>query len=326
MFLELILLMGILFLSARDLATVLTMEDALEQVERAFRAFSSGEAVVPPRSRISLGEGRVQLVMPCYLPPAELGTKIVSVYADNWKVGLPTVTSLYVLNDAETGAPVAVMDGNYLTAMRTGAASGVATNYLANPDATAVGIFGCGAQARMQLLAIKKVRPIQTVRVYDKLHSAAIRFAEEMEKGVTMEVCRPKEVVRKSEIIITATTATKPVFDGRWLQEGTHINAIGAFTPKDRELDDETIQRSKIVVASREAATREAGDILIPSQHGILTELTEIGEVIGGARVREGAGDITLFKSVGLAVQDVVVARLAYEKAQAKDVGVEVEL
>ena len=274
-------------------------------------------------------------VMPAYLSEVgSLAAKVVTVFEDNpSKYNLPTVLATVTLNDASTGYPLAFMEGTYITAMRTGAAGGVAAKYLARKDAKAVGIFGTGVQARTQLLAVNEVREIEKVYAFDVSANQSGKFAEEMSKviGVDVETASsPEIVVKKSEIIVTATTSRTPVFDGRMLRRGTHINAIGSFRPDARELDDDAILRSKVVVDSREATLAEAGDIVVPLKTNVISEThiyAELGEVITGKKCgRISDDEITLFKSVGLGVQDAAAAYLAYKKAREAGAGFEVEL
>ena len=210
----------------------------------------------------------------------------------------------------------------FITAMRTGAASGVATKYLARKDSTTLGIFGAGTQAKTQAIAICAVRNIKTIKVYDIEKARSKSYCREMSKVLNIKVlsCRnAKEVVNGCDILCTATTSKTPVFKGEWLNPGIHINGIGSFTPTTRELDEVVIMRSKLIVDSKEAALREAGDIILPITNGLITSshiYAEIGEIVAGLkRGRINEMEITIFKSVGLALQDVATALLAYKKA-----------
>jgi ornithine cyclodeaminase/alanine dehydrogenase len=263
-----------------------------------------------------------------------LAAKIVTVYEENpAKYSVPTVLATITLNDAATGSPLAFMEGTYVTAMRTGAAGGVAAKHLARKGAKVVGVFGTGVQAKTQLLALTQVRDVEKVYAFDISASQVERFSKEMSKLIGREVviaASPEDVVTRSEIIVTATTSRTPVFDGKALRKGTHINAIGAFRPDWRELDDETVQRSKVVVDSKEAALTEAGDIIMPLKAKRINEehiYAEIGEIVAGTKkARTNEEEITLFKSLGLGVQDAATAYLAYKKAREAGVGLEVEL
>lgn len=326
----------VLILSRKNLEAVMTMKETIEVVENAFKELALGTARMPTRVVVTVFDRAGWIgVMPAYLSKiGSLAAKIVSVFEDNpLKHNLPTVLASVILNDASTGCPLAFMEGTYITAMRTGAAGGVATKYLARKDAKTVGIFGTGVQARTQLLALNEVRDVEKVYAFDILRNQSRKFAEEMSKAVGLDietVNSPEVVAKRSQIIVTATTSRTPVFDGKLLRPGTHINAIGSFRPDARELDDEAILRSKVVVDSREASLAEAGDIVIPLKANAINEThiyAEIGEIITGKKLgRISDDEVTLFKSVGLGVQDAAAAYLAYKKAREAGVGFEAEL
>ena len=326
----------VLILSRKDLEAVMTMKETIEVVEHAFKELTMGTARMPTRVGLTVFDRAGWMgVMPAYLSgTGSLAAKIVAVFEANpSKHDLPTVLATVTLNDASTGYPLAFMEGTYITAMRTGAAGGIATKYLARKDAKTVGIFGTGVQARTQLLAVNEVRDVEKVYAFDISAYQSRKFAEDMSKvvGVEIETANsPEIVVEKSEIIVTATTSRTPVFDGRLLKQGTHINAVGSFRPDARELDDDTVLRSKVVVDSREAALAEAGDIVIPLKDRVINKThiyAEIGEIITGKKHgRINDDEITLFKSVGLGVQDAAAAHLAYKKAKEAGVGFEAEL
>ncbi|GAG44613.1 unnamed protein product, partial [marine sediment metagenome] len=236
-----------------------------------------------------------------------------------------TIFALVVIVEASTGRPVAVMDGTYLTALRTGAASGAATDLLARKEARVAAIFGAGAQGRTQLLAVCEVRDIERARVYDTNLQAAESYAKEMGgKGrvpADLKVASsPAEAAREADVICTATTSKTPVFADGDLKQGVHINAVGSFTAEMEEIPEQTVGRARIVVGSREGCLAETGDLIIPIRKGLITEddiYAELGEIAAGIRPgRESAGEITLFKSVGNAVQDVSVAKRVMEAAQ----------
>ncbi|HID88469.1 MAG TPA: hypothetical protein EYP52_01970, partial [Anaerolineae bacterium] len=276
----------------------------------------------------------VTLFMPGYLAEDDrMAVKIVSVFNDNPAKGLPLIHALVVVVDAETGAPTAVMDGTYLTALRTGAASGAATDLLAREDARVAAIFGAGVQGRTQLEAVCAVRPIETAWVYDVDPERAATYAKEMADrlGIPIHVAStPAEAVRAADVICTATTAAAPVFDDADVRPGTHINAIGAYTPQMQEIPAETVVRAKVVIDHREASLAEAGDLIIPLQQGLIAEdhiWAELGEIAAGLKPgRTDPGEITLFKSVGVAVQDVAAAAAVLEAAKRLGLGVEVPL
>jgi alanine dehydrogenase len=324
-------------LSKEDVRGAITMAQAIEVVKEAFAQLSAGKAVVPLRTPIEVvrHQGTV-LFMPAYLErTGGLAVKIVSVFPGNLALGLPTIHALVVVADSRTGQPLAAMEGGYLTGLRTGAASGAATDLLARRQASTAAIFGAGTQARTQLLAICQVRDITRAWVYDVSHDRAEAFVQEMRgQGRIPQDLRiatsPAEAVQDAAVICTATTSSTPVFDGQDLQPGTHINAIGAFTPQMQEVDETTIRRAKIVVDSREACLAEAGDLIIPLEKGVISEAdihAELGAIVLGQKAgRECVEEITIFKSVGNAVQDVAVASFVLQEAEKRGLGVEVSL
>jgi ornithine cyclodeaminase len=324
-------------LSKQDVQQAVPMREAIEIVKDAFAQLSAGKAVVPLRTQLPVErhEG-VTLFMSAYLSESDdLGVKIVSVFPRNLEMGLPTIFALVVVVEASTGRPMAVMDWTYLTALRTGAASGAATDLLARQDARVAAIFGAGAQGRTQLLAVCEVRDIETAWVYDVNPQAAERYAQEMAgQGRVPADLRiassPAEAVREADVICTATTSQTPVFADGDLRPGVHINAVGSFTPEMQEVPEQTVGRARLVVGSREACLAETGDLIIPIQRGLITEddiYAELGEIAAGIKPgRESDEEITLFKSVGNAVQDVSVARRVMGEAQRLGLGVEVEL
>lgn len=321
-------------LTAADVAAVLSMTEAIAATRAAFAQLSAGQAVAPVRTQWSTENGTA-LVMPAYLPADRgLGAKIVSVFPGNASRGLPTVTALVTLLDAETGLPIALLDGSYLTALRTGAAAGVATDLLALPDAHTLALLGAGVQARTQLLAACAVRDIRTVWVYDRNpeRSRAL-IAEWVGQGRTPADLRvaasPAEALAEAQIVSTATTSSTPVFADADLLAGSHVNAIGAFTPQMQEIPGETVARARVFVDQRDAALAEAGDLIVPAERGWLdpTRLMEIGSVINGQAVgRESPEQITLFESVGNAVQDIAVAVRALRIAEERGLGTTVIL
>jgi alanine dehydrogenase len=324
-------------LSKQDVQQAVPMREAIEIVKRAFAQLSAGKAVVPLRTQLPVErhEG-VTLFMPAYLSESDdLGVKIVSVFPRNLEMGWPTIFALVVVVEAATGWPVAMMDGTYLTALRTGAASGAATDLLARKDAKVAAIFGAGVQGRTQLLAVCEVRDIERVWVYDLNSQAADRYAQEMagEGRVPTDLqvaSSPAEAAREADVICTATTSKTPVFADGDLKPGVHINAVGSFTPEMQEVPEQTVRRARIVVGSREACLSETGDLIIPIRKGLITEdaiYAELGEIAAGIKPgRDSAEEITLFKSVGNAVQDVSVARAVLTQAEALGLGIEVEL
>ena len=239
-----------------------------------------------------------------------------------------------LLQDPETGDVICIMDGGYLTAVRTGAASGVATRYLAREDrGQKVGIFGAGAQARTQLWAMTVARDIVKACVYDVDDEAVSRFIAEMAPKLQLDIIKatsPEQILEEADIICTASSSPTPLFDGSKVREGTHINGVGSHTPKAREMDTAIIKRSKVIADSYDACLREAGDIIIPIEEGAIDKShlrAELGEVITGKKTGRADGrEITLFKSNGLAIQDTATARLVYDKAVPAGIGTSIEL
>jgi alanine dehydrogenase len=325
-------------LSQKDIQQAISMIQAIDVVKQAFISFSQKEAILPLRIQIPVKEHEgITLFMPAYLPrDNSLGAKIVSVFPQNIKAQCPTIHAIVILCDAQTGQPTAMMDGTYLTALRTGAASGVATDSLARREAKAAAIIGAGIQGRTQLEAICCVRDFQKVSVYDKNLPIAESFAEEMKKRGRpipqniVPVNSPEIAVSEADVICVATTSSVPVFEDTQLKPGVHINGIGSYTPQMQEIPEKTILRAKIVVDSVAACLEEAGDIVIPLKKGLINHshiLGELGQVASGLlQIRESAEDITFFKSVGLAIQDVAVAKLALQRAIDLRLGTELDL
>ena len=321
----------VLVLSREDIGKILTMKTTIEAVEEAFKLFNEGKAKMPLRPAIRAEEHNgLILYMPAYIGGMEaLAIKVVSVYPDNpKKYSLPTILGTILLNDPKTGGLLAVMDGGLITAMRTGAVSGVATKHLSRVDSEKVGIFGAGAQARTQLMATCEVRPIKKAHVYDIYPEAAKKYAKEMSEKLGIDVIpvdEPIKAVKDCDIICTATTSKKPIFKGEWVEEGTHINGIGSHIPEARELDTTIIKRAKIIVDSYDACLKEAGDLIIPIKEGAISKdhiYADLGEIITGKKIgRKDEKEITLFKSVGLAIQDASTALKAYQTAIKMGVG-----
>lgn len=323
-----------LLLSRNDVTRLLTMKDAIGAVEQAFCQLARGNVAMPQRTAIRVAaHGGTHLGMPAYIggDMDALALKVVTVYPQNpSKHQLPTTIGLLVLSDPRSGAPLAVMDASYLTAMRTGAVSGVATKHLARPDAKRVGIFGAGVQAQTQLSAIACVRKLEGAWVYDTDAAKVKSYADQMTKTLGLPVVAvktPREAIEGMDIIVTASSAAEPIFDGAWLEPGQHINGIGSHAPHTRELDTRTIVRSKVFADSIDACLVEAGDLLIPIKEGAIQKdhiRASLGDVVAGMKPgRESASEITLFKSVGLALQDASTAHMVYQAALKQKAGVE---
>ena len=337
--------MPIRILSAADVRAALPMPKAIDAMRHAYSQLSAGKATAPPRQHLSTDKG-VTLIMPAYLPESsEFGIKVVSVYDDNPNIDLPRITATVLVLDPTTGTPKAFMDGASLTAIRTGAGGGVAADLLARKDATTVGLFGAGVQARAQLQAVMAVRNITCVNLISRTQTSAQQLATEISTWTDVPevnlVSKPQQVVEDADIVICATTSGTPLFDGNDLQPGTHITAVGTFVPEKREVDTTTIRRAhRIVVDSREDCLAEAGDLIIPNaeiksllrtqkQASKAPQRTfaEIGEIINGNKQgRQSDDEITFFKSVGVAVQDAVAGAAVLAAAEAKELGILVEM
>ena len=312
-----------LFLSDADIEKLLTMDETIETVEQAFKEYAKGNAVLPTRSTIMVPKynGSISF-MPSYLTGIDAqATKIISIYPDNRKKGLPTTVAWIVVNDPETGMVKAFMDATYLTAMRTGAITGVAAKYLAPKDAKTAAIFGAGVQGRTQTWAACTVRAIEKVYVFDLYPEARKKFAEDMSEKLGIEVIPAEtgeEACRDADIVLTATTSPKPVLKREWLKDKVHVSAIGAFYPDWRELDTATVAESKLVIDDMEGIELEAGDILIPIEEGAITwdhVHAELKELVSGQKTGRTPKDtVTVFKSVGIAIQDSSVSNLVLRK------------
>lgn len=323
-------------LTANDLRQALPMAVAIEAVTAGFLEASSGRAQIPLRTPLEISKhDGVTLVMPAHIPAQEaLAVKIVSVFPRNPAQDLPTIHAVVVALDSSTGRPVALIEGASLTALRTGAASGSATQFLARPEAKSLGVFGSGVQARTQIEAVCAVRPVERIRIFSLDPPGAARLVSGLTQAgmeADIQVVRsPSEAATEADILCTATTSRTPVFRDADIRPGTHINAIGAFTPEMAEVDPETVARALIVVDSRSAAMAEAGDLIQPIRQGLITEAAihaELGEIASGARTgRTGPSQITLFKSVGLAVQDAMAAAVALRRADELGIGQTIEL
>jgi ornithine cyclodeaminase/alanine dehydrogenase-like protein (mu-crystallin family) len=314
------------------------MREAVEVVKRAFIELSTGSAYVPLRIALPQPEhDGVTLVMPGYLSDSEsLAVKVVSVHDRNAECNLPRINAVVIVIDPGTGQAVAAMEGGYLTALRTGAGSGAATELLARQDAEVAAIFGAGAQARTQALSLTAVRPIKRLWIYSRRREQVDEMIVEMrpQLGPSIELLAadsPSQAVREALVVCVATTSSTPVFDGADLRPGVHVNGVGSYKPEMQEVDCVTLRRaSKIVVDSREAAMAEAGDLIIAIGRGEIRPsdiYAEIGEIAAGLKPgRQDDDEITYFKSVGNAAQDVAVAHAIYQRASQEGLGIEIDL
>lgn len=328
-----------LVLTAEDIKKVFTMKDAIEANKRAFALYSQGKSDVPLRTNINIAKYDGQtLFMPAYVKDMDaIGIKIVSVFPKNAEKGKPVVPAKIILVDGETGEVVCLMDGTYLTQLRTGAASGAATSILAVENAKYGALFGTGGQAACQLEAMLAVRNLEIVKVFSLNKYKAVEFAARMQKeleayGTRITAAESHEdAVSNADIITAVTTSKKPVFDGRLVKKGAHVNGVGSYTPEMQELDEYLVKNAdKYFVDSKEAVLMEAGDLIIAMKNGSVGEDRidgEIGQVISGEiNGRTDNNQITLFKTVGIAVTDIVNGYAIYKKALELNIGQKIDL
>jgi ornithine cyclodeaminase len=300
-------------IDAEELRRRLPMRAAIDALETAFRAEEPGGA--PMRTHVETPAGEL-LIMPA-LGPAGVGVKLVTLTEANPSRGLPLVNAVYVLFDPATQAPLATIDGAALTALRTAAVSGLATRYLARPDAARLVLFGAGVQARSHLEAMVSERPIGSVVVVSRTPAPAEALAEDARSSFGLEASTGgADAVAGADLVCCCSTSPTPLFEGGRLAEGSHVNAVGAYRTDARELDTETVRRARVVVETREVAAAEAGDLVIPMQEGAIGPAhvaADLAELVRGARVRRNEADVTVFKSVGMAFEDLVVAGAVVE-------------
>ncbi len=327
--------MNIRILTAANIRATLPMRDAITTMRTAFGALSSGTAILPLRTAVPGHEdGAVSLFMPGRLADDALGAKVVSVFPNNATRGLARVHATVLLLRPTTGEPAALLEGTSLTALRTGAASGLATDLLARADASTVAIVGSGVQARTQLEAVCCVRDITRAWVYSRTREHAERFAHECaaREGFpdTIQVVDSVEdAVTDADVVCTATSSATPVLAHNHIRPGTHVNAVGSFAPDMREIDPKLLGRATTVVDQREASLAEAGEVITAIEMGFVTvdALVELGDVLNGtAPGRPDDTAVTVFKSVGLAAQDLAAGTMALRHAGAMGLGTVIEL
>ncbi len=323
-----------LLLDRQTIMGLLDMDKMIEILERAFGELASGSAVMPQRTAVADGDvNGWYAFMPAQLKSmGALGVKAVTVYKDNPSShSLPATLATIALMDSQTGQTVAVMDGGYITAMRTGAVTGLATKYLARTNSTVAGVMGAGVQARTQLWGMAAGANLERALVFSLDSPEAQRaFADDASEmlGIPVEIADSgRELVESVDILSLATTATTPIIDGDWVKPGLHINGIGSHAVGVRELDTKTVVKSKLVCDQVDACLVEAGDVMMPIEEGALDPADiygEIGELITGAKAgRESDDEVTLFKSVGLSIQDISAAHYVYQRALEEGVGTE---
>ena len=332
-----------LLLSEHDVRTLLTMDDLIQTMESALVEFSAGRVRQPLRTVVEVGESHAFFgVMPAYLPvstshplsqveghaSAALGTKLVTVFGSNAQIGLPTHLATIVLLDATTGELLSIMDGRYITEARTAAVSAVSVKLLARTNGGVLAIIGSGVQARSHLAALSRVRALREVRVWSPSDDRRRAFAREMQPETTAPI-RPvasaQQAVADADLVVLATSAREPVIRNEWIADGAHIAAVGACRPDQREMDTALVRRARVFVDSRTGAFTEAGDLVLPMREGVIDEnhiAGELGELAGGVvDGRRSPGDVTVFKSLGMAVEDVTAAHLAYTRATERGLG-----
>ncbi len=327
-----------LVLTADDVRKALPMQDAIEAMKKAYASLSDGRAVVPLRTRLPVPpHDGLSLFMPAYVQTETskaLAIKIVSLFPQNPQRGLAFIQAAVLVLEADTGRALALLEGSTLTAIRTGAGSGAAIDILARPDSRVLTVFGAGVQGRTQTEAACSVRKIETVCVYDASAEQSRKFAAEMSGRGSIPANiyvaeSPAQALKDADIVCTATTSSTPVFADRDLKAGTHISAVGSYTPEMQEVPAETVARARVVVDSRSATLAETGDLVKPIQAGLFTEAhiaAELGEILLGQKAgRQNDSEITYFKSVGVAVQDAMAAQVAVKNAREMGLGQEVE-
>jgi ornithine cyclodeaminase/alanine dehydrogenase-like protein (mu-crystallin family) len=303
------------FVTGARLRELLSMKEAIDALEATFGAETQADS--PLRTRIDAGVGDL-LLMPA-VGEAGAGVKLVTVNPSNPDRGLPLIHALYALFAPGSLEPLAVFDGGALTGLRTAAVSGLATRHLANPDCRSLVVFGAGVQASSHLEAMLTERRIERAVIVSRTHERARELANQAREAGMDALVGRADAVGDADIVCTCTTSAVPLFDGSTLRPGAHVNAVGSYRPETRELDGATVARGRVVVETRDAALAEAGDLLIPIREGVIGEdaiVADLHEVVRGAKVRTSAEDVTVFKSVGVAFEDLAVARAAYERTQ----------
>ncbi|HXQ71106.1 MAG TPA: ornithine cyclodeaminase family protein [Pyrinomonadaceae bacterium] len=324
-------MLKLLVLESEQIARLLPMPECIELMSDALASLARGEVYQPLRTIVRPPDARGLLgLMPAYRHGEQgaFGMKAICVFPGNPSLGKDAHQGMVILFSQETGEPLALMNASQITAIRTAAVSAVATRLLARPDASELGIIGAGVQARTHLVALASVRSIERARVACRNPEHAARLVREMQDKVPFPieaVGSNEAAVRDADIVVTATSAHEPVLKRTWLADGAHINAIGTHSPQSREIDTDTMAAARIFVDRRESALNEAGDYLLAAQEGAVTPdsiVAEIGDlVIGRKQGRTSPAEITLFKSLGLAIEDVVCADYLFRKAQAGDAG-----
>ncbi|MGN4444774.1 ornithine cyclodeaminase family protein [Bacillus cereus group sp. MYBK79-1] len=323
-----------LVISANEQRNLVNMNEVIEYAALALKEFSAERTITPIRGSLPFAsEQNTALIMPSVAEGLEaLGLKVVTVVPENKKIGKKTINGIVMLSDFQTGEPLALLEGSYLTMIRTGALSGVATKHLARHNAKTLCIIGTGEQAKGIAEAVFAVRDIEKVILYNRTEEKAYAFSQFIQERFNKPAyvhTNANEAISEADIIVTTTNASTPVFSEK-LQKGVHVNAVGSFRPNMQELPSHAItSATKVVVESKEAALEETGDLQVPIQEGLFKAsdiYAELGQIISGERAgRENDEEITVFKSVGLAVVDIIVAKYLYERAVEQGVGNRIE-
>jgi len=320
------------FILTEQMQSLVSMPEAIEAMSAIFGELSAGKSIMPVRTVNMFGE-MMLLNKPSYSPSKNYAAiKLLTQVESNPSRGLPMIQGLVFLMDSTNGNLLAMMDGKFITALRTGAASGLATQLLACDDATVAAIFGAGVQGATQLEAVCAVRPIKKAYIFDVNPASAAAYVERQSAklGIPVSVGTSLELLKDVDVICTATGARAPLFQAEHLKPGVHINAIGSFRPHMQELPPEWVAAAKVYVDHVDSCLAETGDLLIPIENGLMTRqhiLGELGDVVNGTLTgRTNDCEATLFKSVGVAVQDLAAAALIYEKAQSQNIGEELAL
>jgi alanine dehydrogenase len=322
-------------LTEAHVTALLPLTDLIASMETALARFSAGEVLQPVRTVLSVGPTKAYYgLMPAYVAdPPQLGAKIVTVFSENHRRGLPSHLATIFLLDPDTGALIALMDGRYITEARTAAVSAVSARHMARPEAATLAILGTGVQARSHLEAMAAVRPIRQVRVWSPTPASRERFVAEMSGHVPAMItaaASAEAAVRDADIVVLVTSSPTPVIDAAWVAPGAHVIAVGACRPDQREMDPALVAGGRLVVDSRAAALVESGDVvmgLAEGRFGAAHVVGELGDVVRGTLAgRTSPGEITIFKSLGMAVEDVAAADLVYRRALEAGAGTQLEL
>lgn len=326
--------MKVLLVNESDVHALLTMEECIPLMRQALSSLAAGDVVLPLRGKVSLPDGTGLLgVMPGYLgEPESFGLKVVTVMPGNHGTAYDSHQGVVMLFGVEHGEPLAILDASAITAIRTAAASGAATQALANPDAGDLALIGSGTQARTHLAAMQSVRPLRRVRLWSRSRQNAERFArdEGERRRLVIEVVESaKEAVRDADLVCTTTASHEPVLRGEWLSDGAHVNAVGACFASSRELDTEAVRRARFFTDSRESCLNEAGEFLIARAEGAIDDSHLLG-VVGDVFLKKMPGrlsrdDITVFKSLGVAIEDLAAANFIQRRAMETETGTWIE-